>query len=262
MLKKLLLVGLVLVIVVIGGGVVLLMNAGGIAKHGIEKTMSFVLKTDVTVGSVDISWSDGSADIFDMKIASPEGYNSEEAFSFKQARVQIVPSSIQTDTIHIKEIILMDPSITLEQKLSGSNLKQLQKNASRFSSGEKADTQTEETAPEEEGDGKKVIIDLVKVEGTRMQVHSNLLDEPKGVTIAPFEMTDFGRGNNAITVGQATAKFLTEVLKRTVTASADVLPDDVTEKLGEGLDVLDSTVKEGTKGVVGGIKNLLGGDKE
>jgi len=199
MLKKILIVGVVLILVAIGGAVFLFMNAGRLAEHGIEKAMSFALLTDVTVGTVEISLTDGSVDIYNLKIASPEGFEADEAFSFGQARVQVVPSSLNSDTIHIKEIVLMDPSITLEQKMSGSNLKQLQANASRFSSGKK--TTGDEPIAKEEGAGKKVIIDLVKVEGTRVQVHSKLLNEPKGVNVAPFEMTDFGRGNDALTVG-------------------------------------------------------------
>ncbi|MFW6303441.1 MAG: hypothetical protein ACOC2L_02355 [Candidatus Sumerlaeota bacterium] len=258
--KKILIVVVVLLLVVVGIAAFIVLNAGSLVARGIEQGLSHALLADVSVGSVELSLRQGQVDVYDLQIASPEGYDAEEAFSFAQARVSVVLASLNSDTIHIKEIVLMDPSITLEQKMKSSNLRQLQKNASRF--GEADEAPAEELPAEEKGAGKKVVIDQVRVEDTRVQIYSPYLDEPKGLTLSPFVMEDFGRGNNAITVAHATARFLNEMLKQTVAAGADVLPEDVTKQLDQGLGILEKGLNEGSEGVMRGVKGVLGDEKE
>ncbi len=288
MMKKLMVLALVVVVLLVVGGVYLFTNINAIAKEAIERSLSYVLMVDVTLDKVEVSLKEGSVELYDLKVPSPDGYKTNNAFSFARLSVAIDPASLKTDTMRIKEFSTDRIQLGYEQKdLKMSNLKQLIDNASRFSSGEAKPEEEKPPSKEEEEAGKEIRIDLIRVAETGVSIAAPMLQQTVAFTLPTVEINDIGTAdNNAVTVAEAVTIFLKELLVQTIEGGEGKIPaevlavmklnaDDITEQLkdakeqiqdtaqkaiedlktGEGLD----NVKEGTKKAAEDIKKGLGG---
>ncbi|MHC4257076.1 MAG: hypothetical protein ACYSUH_01580 [Planctomycetota bacterium] len=81
--KKKILIGVgVVVLIIVILVMVLLGNLNGIVKGVIEKVGTSVTGVPVTVGSVDIKISEGSAAIKELSVANPAGFSAKPMLDF------------------------------------------------------------------------------------------------------------------------------------------------------------------------------------
>lgn len=260
--------------------VVLVSQADTLVKAGIEKTMSFVLEVDVTVEEVKIRPLQGSVGIAGLVIGNPEGFHTQSAISLDEVSVEADLMSFRTDEPLIRLISIQRPKVTLEQGLRSSNLSTLIASASRFGAdGEPPaeEEEEEEAEPTPEGAEMKLKLEKIVVADTTVAVSAPILKGAEAsYTLSTIELDDVGGKDAYVTVAELLRIILTEILMKSVEAAQGVIPDDLQSSLSRGATELGTSlsetlvgdqelgeaVSEGLSGAVGGIKNLLGGDKE
>ena len=88
---KKVLIGLVVLIIIIAAAIYYVLgNLDSIVEAAIEKHGSAALKTSVDVGSVSINLKEGSAQINDLTIDNPKGFETDYLFFMGTTRVHAI----------------------------------------------------------------------------------------------------------------------------------------------------------------------------
>lgn len=103
--------------------------AGAIEKYGSEAT-----GTSVTVGRVQISLSNGTAELDSLTIGNPSGFKSDYALKFDKIEIGLDTSSLTSDTIVMNNGVVDGASVNAEFKGTGttSNLSRILDNLKRY----------------------------------------------------------------------------------------------------------------------------------
>jgi len=178
MIKKLLIGILALVAIIFLGG---MFYGSSILKGSVEKYGPEYTGTSVVLDDVSFSLIGGTAGLSGLVIGSPEGFDADQTFSLKDISVKLEPSSLMSDPVHINEIRITDPEITVEYKKGDLNIMALMDNLSQYSSEE-----TEETTT-------KVIIDDLYITGGKVFVMGLPVGEEGEPIILPdIHLQDMG----------------------------------------------------------------------
>ncbi len=204
--KKILIALGVLVVLAVVAVFLVGSNLGGIIKKAIETAGPKITQTTLTVGSVSVSPSSGSGGIKDFVLGNPEGYKSAYAVKLGEAKLELDPSSVLSDKIHIKSIVVTDPHIIIEGGLTDNNLKKIQANVESFAGAEKS-------APaSDSGPKKKLQVDDFLLSGAKVEVKIGILgDTIPTLTLPDIHMTNLGSGPEGITPGDLAKRVIGEV---------------------------------------------------
>ena len=230
-------------------------SLGSVVKYAVNKYGSEVTGTSVNLQNFDLSLKTGEASISGLTVANPKGYKSENILSLGDVKVKVDLKSLMSDTIIIDEIIINKTEITYELlSLTQNNIKQLQANiakntASEAKASEKKEVKSEAPVAEKDAKpAKKVIIKLVRVEGTELSVQSSIPNAKSGIEVGLplIEIKNIGDKNNGQTIAQSISTILTKIFN---TASKAV----VDNQLGD----LKNIAKENLNNVVDGVKDRI-----
>jgi hypothetical protein len=196
-------------------GVLILFNLNRVVKAGIERGGGIVLGVPVTVEDVDVSLFSGRAELTNLVMGSPEGYESEQMLKLERCYLEMKFRSLLSDEIVIDTVELEKPDIMYEfGGEHGSNWKTLMARLQR--------------ADEEEAK-RPVRIGKVVVNGTRVRVSgggiltNNWLVRNRALPLPRLEVSEFSTGaDNTLTIAEA----LTSLLRNLVRA--------ISEKIGLG----------------------------
>lgn len=218
-------------------------------KTGVETIGPKVTQTSVTLESVDLSIFSGAGTLKELHVGNPEGFKSETIFSLGQIDVEVNIMSLLSDKIIINKVIIREPAISYETRLSNSNVKQLLKNIEAFTGppSEEADVPAEEAT----GAKKQVVIKQVVVESATVYVGAFGVGQK--VKLPRIEMTDVGEGKS-MTVADAIDLVLTEVVKAigpAIAGAGDLLKDGGAKLLDGAVTGDESAVKKATEGIKG-----------
>ena len=180
MIKKIL-ICVVFLMLFAGGGLFFYLDS--IVKSGIEIVGSSVLGTAVTVDSVSLSPLSGQGSISGLRVANPEGFESQYAFELDSILVSINVNTIFTDAAEIESLIIMQPIITYETKITSDNIRTLLDNLSEEGS-VPADSDVAEDS------GQQMIIREFRMVGSQLNFVSALASAP--ITLADIEIRDIG----------------------------------------------------------------------
>lgn len=109
-----------LVAVLLGGGYYFVSNSNRLAQDFIEKSGSEALGVPLTVGALDISFSDRKATIKNLEIANPEGF--EEPFAVRFKDISVTLGEISSDLAVIKDVSISGADVHYVAQNGGSNL--------------------------------------------------------------------------------------------------------------------------------------------
>lgn len=250
----------VLIIVVLVG---LYFSLNWAVEKGIETVGPKITKTSVTLDGVSLSPFSGRGEIEGFVLGNPEGFKSESAIKVGKVTIEVDPNSVTSDVIVVKEIIVEAPEITYEASLiTGSNISRIQKNIEESTKVLTGEGEAEPAPKEEEGEGKKIIINHFLVKNGKIRVVSkDLLGTGTVIPLADVEQKDIGKDTGGLTAGEAASRTLGIVLSgvtQAVTKSGQLLGDtgktvgDTTKKVGETVGDTASKIGEGLKGIIGG----------
>lgn len=240
--KKILLgVVAVIVLAVIGGGWYLYSQRDNLIADAIRAYAPDILGVPVKLGRVKTDLAAQTAELHGLVIDNPPGFKAKHALSVGSFSMKLDVNSLTKDVIVIRDITILKPEVSYEQKSGGSNLDVIQRNAEKYaaehSSGQKAD----KNAP-----AKKFIIEHFTLTGAKAEVGSEL-QQGKSLTapVPDVRLSDIGKKSNGATAGEV-AKQITGAITASVTRAA-------TAMLGGTVD----SVKKGAESVGGKLKGLL-----
>lgn len=252
-------------IIVIGGGVIVLgviiaivlaiLNLGSIIKTATETYGPQITKTEVKLGSADISILSGKGELNDFLLGNPTGFTMPTALECETIRVKVVNDSLTSDTIIIEEIFIDGPVITYEKKGNTDNFKTILNNVNKTVAGEKKqpkkDTPTEST---ETGSEKNIQINNFIVKNGKINLAGSLANafgnESMGIDLPDIHIKDIGKDKKT-TPAEAFAivlKSMTGDVSGTVLQLGNQLKKGLTNAM-EGMDKKSESIGSAIKGL-------------
>ena len=252
--------------------IVAIIARDAIIKTAVTKIGSAVTGTKVEMDSFSSSFG-GTVELTGFRVANPEGYRDPYAFQVAQVRVGVDVGSLFSDKIEVREVLISGTKVNFELKLNGSsNLTDIKQNVETFAgegggqpeSPDQPAAQKPEAA--REAAQKKVVIRIVKVEGTELSVSSSLLNTTVPLPLPPITLTDLGEGKN---FGETVNEFAAKMLAAILTAVSDSglrldglkgIGDSLTEAgkgLGDSLKQSGDSLKDAGKTLESSFKDLF-----
>jgi hypothetical protein len=232
--SKKLLISLLLLVVLAVGATFLYLDR--IVTTGIEVVGSQVLGTEVTVASVAISPLNGSGSISGLEIRNPEGFDSDYIFQLEQVEVSLNTASLLSDVIEIESIIITQPEITYETRITTDNARALLENIGGGSG--------EAVAADSEA-GKEMFIRDFRLLSPQVNLVAAVASAP--ISLPDIELTDIGTEDNAATVAQVLEVVLS-ALRRTILEAElpglDMLREGVESRLQDGIEEAEEVVED------------------
>ena len=151
--------------------------------------------------------------------------------------------------VEIDSIVISQPQITYETRLTSDNVRALLENLLPQDSGgtEAADSP-----------GKSLIVRRFRIEDALLSVNAAAFSAP--VTLPVIELTDIGTENSAATVAQLVDIVLTELSRAIARASLpglDELRESVEAQVQERVEEIEETIEDTVEETVQGLENRL-----
>jgi uncharacterized protein involved in outer membrane biogenesis len=265
-------VGVLVVLVVLL--VVSIFFLDSIVEKGINTAAPALLGVNTHVDSVSIRPFRGIVQIKNLTMANPEGYTTEKKlFEVTEFYVNINMASLFSDTIKIRKILIQGPGCTYEVKEGTSNIDALIAKLNKGASSEtppktEPNPKTEPAPteqPQEKKPGKKVIIDDLSINDTRL-AYSSSITAGQFVTIPIVSITlkDIGKKDGGATFSEALTAIMNGILggvssaASSAGASLSSATKSATEATKATTDALSSGAKETSK-AVGSALDEVGG---
>jgi hypothetical protein len=263
--KKTLFWAIGIIIVLIISVIVLVQLFGSsILKTGIESAATKTLNVGVSIDDMDLSIFSGQVGFHNLVIDNPPGYQYDKLLEVGDADIAVNIGSLLEDTVNIKEIMMDNVNVVLEQKgISGNNLEDIIKSLPKKEPG------TEEEAKK----SKKLHIDTLEIKNITVQ--AKLLPVPGKVDtvtlkLNPIRMTDLG-SDEKLDTAELTGKILVAITTGIAQQGMGVLPDDMTNALKSTLSLTAGLGKAAAesgkklleqggdtgKGILKGVQDLL-----
>lgn len=228
---------------------------GHTIKLAVNKAGPAILKTDVRIENVHARILSGKLKIDGILIGAPEGFDAN-VFEMNNLTVDIDVPSLFSDTIHIREVTILDPIVTYELKGLNSNLSALLAPFEKKDGEEEKEVKEEKPAekePAEKKPAKKLMIDKFLFQGgkVRMAVASG-----KGAVLPlpNIELADIGKKSGGATGVEVAYEVLKSITSGTLSAVAGVVGDVG----GLAVDDVKAVTGAAAEGVSKGVKAITG----
>jgi uncharacterized protein involved in outer membrane biogenesis len=247
--KKLFIIGLVVLVLVIGGVVILFLSLNRVIRSAVETYGPQATKSEVKLGSVNVSPFSGQASLSNLVVGNPQGFKAPSAFKLGGMRVALEVRSLLSDTVAIHDIVIRPPEITYELGPGGNNLAVLQKNVEAHSGGRAKGAKS----PQAQQGGKKVIIDRLRVEQGKLHMSAvPLKGEPVTVALSDIGLKNLGKGSQGVSLATVVEKVLVEVNREAAKAVANVDLKGMADKARKEAE------GAGAGGIGGKLKGIFG----
>lgn len=238
----------IVVIVLLGAGIVVF-YFDSVVKSGIEVVGTRLLGTDVTVSSVSISPLDGTGVLRGLSIRNPEGFNEDYAFQLDEVSIALDPASVFSNEVLVDSVIVVQPHITYETRLTTDNIRTLLANL--------PDPGDDASGDQGSSDRGLVIrqfrmlepqLDLVAAIGTAQ------------VTLPAIELNNIGAGSQSSTAADVLREILSSLRRAILQANLPALDDFRSElegRLQQGVDEVENALEESVDDAVEDLGNRL-----
>lgn len=225
-------IGVVAIVVVIGVAATWLLNSlDGIVKNQIEAIGSELTGVPVTVTSVNIDIGKGIGTIAGLKIANPDGYNTDAALNLNMLRLDLDLSSLAGSPLVLEKLVIDSLEGNLELREGSTNLSEIVANI-QSDNGE-AEKKTDET---ESGEPLKLSINELLISNAKITVTDKDVTEVK--TIPTISLADVG-GKNGGTPAQVSgvivSTLISEILKEAAAQRLMKTVGDSVDEMAKGL---------------------------
>ncbi len=211
--KLLIVVGvLVLVLVIAVVGVIMSLDSG--IEAAVEEGGSYALKVPVELDGVSVSIMGGKASLRGLSIANPEGFETDRAVYLGEAALEIKLGSVTSEVIEIPEIRVINPELTVEGSVKGSNISKLIANLDEtvkaVSSGE-GGKESEKSEEKPAGPEQKYKIGRVLVTDATLKLSAKFMNgRESSVIIKKIEIVP---GDEPMTVAELMKKVIGDIMK-------------------------------------------------
>ncbi len=248
------LVGIFIVLGLVFAALELSLNR--LVLNGVNAVGPAALGVPVALQGADVSLVRGKAALRGLHVGNPEGYKTDGLLDLGSVSVVLDASTLFSDVIVVRSILIDGLAVTYEKGLLNSNLGAL---IDQLASGEE---ETDEAAAEEsaaeESAGKKVVIEKLVIADSQMNFSVTGAAALTGGGAIPIPLprivlTDLGKEEEGLTLVEAVAHVLKAIAGATGTAIAgagNLLGDGAGAVFGAG------------KAVGGGAVGLVAGDAD
>lgn len=260
---KKVLIGIVVLLVIVGGGIAyVFLNAGGIVKQVVEEVGSEATKASVTLSEVDLSIQSGEAALKGFQLGNPQGFKTPKAMSFGIVSVKIDTSTVTSDVIVIKEVVIAKPEITYEFSDKGSNFDAIQKNVDAYAKSKGAGGGGKSEQSSDSQGGKKVIIHNLYIRDGK--VGGSALGQTIDVPLPNIHIKDIGKATNGALASDVAKSVLDAINKGVGKAVASMGLDKMMDKAKGAMKGAEGMIKDGAakkmlEGGGGDAKKMLDG---
>lgn len=255
--KVLAIIGIVLVVLI----VVLMFSLGAIIKAGVTTMGPKIAGVPMELEKVVVNPLSGVVHIKGLLIGNPEGFNTPSAMELGEFKVDLKMSSLLSDTIVIKQILINEPQITYEKSLKSSNLAALQENLAPKETTEPAPAETEQPA-EKTKSAKKVVIEDFQLNSAKVNVTITALGGKKlTIPLPPIHMTDIGKDSGGASPAEVISEVfssITGAVTKAVTSAGDFAGDALKSAGGVATDAAKGAT-DAAKSAADSIKKGIGG---
>ena len=243
--KILFIVGVVVLLVVIGV-LALFLNLSSVVKKGIETMAPKILGVPVTLESFSLSPMSGKIEIDGFIVGNPAGYTDGYAFKLEKMMIEVVPSSLFSDKIHVKKVLIEGADFKFETKFTESNISVIKGNIDKFSKKKEEGAGTETPADKKTAKPKKFIIDEFVMSNNTVGLKANLLGQGVGsdIPLPNIKMENIGKDENGVTIGKIVCKIFDEISAAIIEAVSDVAGGINTNKIEKKLDSVIDDIKK------------------
>jgi uncharacterized protein involved in outer membrane biogenesis len=210
--KLLIFIGAIVAVLVIGF-LVLAFSLGSIVKNGVNRVGPEVTQSKVELGDARISPFSGQGTLSNLVIGNPQGWQSSHAFALREISVHVDPGSLRGDHVVVNSIVIDQPDIIYESRLTTSNLQDLMKNIQQAAGTEKK-TETK--------DGKPVKIEVKSFRLQNAKITVMGAGAAATVDMPPVVLENLGTREGGLTPEQLTVAVMKEVTAQAVQAAARI----------------------------------------
>lgn len=261
MIKKLALAFAIVVIAVAGAAYYFASNLDSLVKAVVERYGSEATQARVTLKAVELSPTAGTGRLQGLTIGNPKGFNTAEAISLGDIQVALDISTLQSNPIVIKEVLITRPAVTYEYAGTGSNLETIQKNvqayAAKFGGGSQGTAGSSGTtgSKTDAAAERKVVIERLVVRDGQIGIsHAALQGRSLSSSLPTIELKDIGKDK-----GGATPAEVAEKVIGTISAQASrIATSDLQKQLGAAIREQAGNIGGAAGGAADKLKSLLG----
>jgi len=249
--KKILIIGVILIVAVVGvGAYVLLSSIDSVVKAAVEEIGSDATGTKVSLSEVEISPTSGFGALRGFRMTNPQGFGEGDAFKFDEVSLTIDVSTILSDPVVIKEIVIARPEITYAIGPSSTNVDEIQKNVDDYAGAEDGASGGGGGSSE----GPKIIIEnLYMRDGTVAVSAPVMTDETLSAPLPEIHLTDIGKDGNGATPGEVASQVMAAIVASAKQAAQSVDVDALMKGAGEMADEAQKQLEKATEGSGGAV---------
>jgi len=210
--KRVLIIGGAVVALVVVVALVILLNLGSVIKTIVEKVGSDATQAKVTLDDADVSLTSGQGALRGLVVGNPQGFKTAQAIRLGEVSVSLDVSTVNSNPIIIKEIVVSAPHVTYEFGPRGSNLDVLKKNVEAYGGG--AGGAGGGGAPKggETAGGRRLVIENLYIRDGQIEVAAEFLRGEKVATELPtIHLKDIGKQRGSAP-GASASEVATQVI--------------------------------------------------
>jgi hypothetical protein len=201
----------------------------------------------------------GAVRINNVKLSNPEGYGDAPAFSLTSLTLDLALTELFSNKLHVKELLIEDPFASYYSHGGTNNIDAILANVEKVLSDVEEETAEQKEELEEKTKAElKVIIDHIRISGTKVKLMENDVIPP--VPIMTIELKDIGKESDGASFDEVWTA-LSDAFMKGMGSVGDGL-GALGGLIGEGAKSLTGAIGEGTKGVSNalgeGTKNVTG----
>jgi hypothetical protein len=259
--KKILIGLAVIVVIVLGGLFYLWSNLGSLIKTAVEEAGSRVTQVKVTLKEADTgNLTSGAMALRGLVVGNPSGFKTDSAFQLGEISVKVDPSTVTSDTIVVKEVIIGAPQVTYEFGSGGSNIGTIQKNVEKLTGG--GGSSSGGSSSDSSG-GKKVVIENLYVRDGKVEVSADFLQGKKtGTSLPTIHLKDIGKSKGGASPAEVAEQVIAAISKSATSAvgklDVGAIKDALGKELGAKMGDVQKTLEQSTGGATDALKKGSG----
>jgi hypothetical protein len=234
-----------LVLAALGGaGVWLAFNYLDVmVKWTLEHYGPDVTGAPVHVAEVHISPRDGRGSIRGLEIGNPPGFSSARALRLGEIRLSLDPSTVMSDVVVVRELVVDAPQVTYERGSKLTNLDVIQERIESYVKKLDAEEGAGGSGGKPRSQKRRFIIERLTIHAARVTMtNAALRGQGLGFDLPDVQLEDVGRRRGGLT-GSEVAQVV-----------ASVLQQKIAQKLLTNVDLLR---RGGIEGAVDALRGLL-----
>lgn len=220
---------LVIVLLLLVGVLAVTLFLDPLVKTSVEAAGTHAMGVDTSLESLNLGVTSGELRMKTFKVANPEGFDTEHFMMLGDGQVELMLSSLLTDTVQVPLIELKQIDMNLEKKGGHTNFQTILDNLSKLGG-----PKDEKDPPSEEEPGKGFVIEQLLI--TDVSVRTRYAGKTVTIPIRKIELEGVGSNtDHGVLLPELTGVVLQVILDAVVKNAGNILDAEIMRGLEDGL---------------------------